>query len=204
MNRLFASAFTRAANGLKKEKACPAIWASRFALGSGVILTWAVLSPISSEQARPTTTDSAGAVSEEVSLLCLIGTPKSGRTTQAKRLSERFDLPIIPASSSKTLAPGLYIVDGSPATLEQVPQLPGPIWCTIFFDLPPSEYARRFNKPAKDVEKEYNALQPLVHKFREQGNILEISAHWDDPDEVWEQVEAKTESILELRERGDM
>lgn len=46
-------------------------------------------------------------------------------------------------------------------------------------------------------------LQPIVDHFRSRGNILEISAHWDSADEVWEQVEAKVEQVLELRDMGE-
>ncbi|CAD6568835.1 MAG: hypothetical protein CYPHOPRED_002907 [Cyphobasidiales sp. Tagirdzhanova-0007] len=43
----------------------------------------------------------------------------------------------------------------------------------------------------------------LINKFRYQGNILEITGEWPE-DEVWEQVEAKLESALELDDRGEL
>lgn len=46
-------------------------------------------------------------------------------------------------------------------------------------------------------------MLPLVKHFRNRGNILEISADWDSADEVWEQVEAKVEQVLELKEMGE-
>ncbi len=56
----------------------------------------------------------------------------------------------------------------------------------------------------EEFKKYTQRLEPLVKKYRDQGNIYEISADWDSADEVWEQVEAKTEQILELREMGEL
>merc|ERR1712093_184569 len=77
----------------------------------------------------------------------------------------------------------------------------------IYIDVEPEKAAQRL-KGSDDTFKQRWAdfnkqAEPLVKKFRFQGNILEITGEWP-ADEVWEQVEAKLESALELDERGEL
>ncbi|SNX82336.1 uncharacterized protein MEPE_01042 [Melanopsichium pennsylvanicum] len=166
---------------------------------------------------------------DEVSLLCLVGPPLSGKTTQAKRLLNRFsselddvisptcfeELSSILASSASGRKRVSLILDDFPNTLEEAQRIEEeivPIFCFSFYDLPLKDFEKRLPKSTKDerskkldeFKKYTEKLEPLVKKYRDQGNIYEISADWDSADEVWEQVEAKTEQILELRERGDL
>ncbi|EPQ31700.1 uncharacterized protein PFL1_01033 [Pseudozyma flocculosa PF-1] len=148
---------------------------------------------------------------EGPTLLVLLGSPRSGKSTQAQRLSKRFNLPIHPSSSSPTPPPEtqLYIyelADATPSAVESLEKGSAPIWCILFFDLPLDAYRKRFpddDEGAKKLERQRDDVIRVVKRFRDQGNILEISADWESPDEVWEQVEAKVEQILELKERGE-
>lgn len=70
--------------------------------------------------------------------------------------------------------------------------------------LPKSKSGEDKKKKVEELKKYTENLEPLVKKYRHQGNIYEVSADWDSADEVWEQVEAKTEQILELREMGEL
>lgn len=58
-------------------------------------------------------------------------------------------------------------------------------------------------KSADEYKKLYKVQQPLREYPRKDGNVLEIVAAWPQ-DEVWEQVEAKVEQVIELREMGEM
>lgn len=167
---------------------------------------------------------------DQVTLLCLVGPSLSGKTTQAKRLLNRFsselddivqpksldELNSIIASRASSNKRTSLILDNFPTTLEDAQRIEKeivPIFCFSFYDLPLKDFEKRLPKAADDKEirskvEEFNRyakkLDPLVKKYRDQGNIYEISADWDSADEVWEQVEAKTEQILELRERGEL
>lgn len=163
---------------------------------------------------------------DQVSLLCLVGPSLSGKTTQAKRLVNRFkelDDIVQPKSFDELLhiiseraKPGKrtsLVVDNFPTTLEDAQRIEKeivPIFCFSFYDLPLKDFEKRLpdKKDSKEKVEEFKRytekLQPLVKQYRDQGNIYEISADWESADEVWEQVEAKTEQILELRERGDL
>lgn len=184
------------------------------------------------EEARPPT-DSSNAsrpkyTKDEVTLLCLVGPSLSGKTTQAKRLVKRFsdelddivspksleELKGILASRSEGRKRTSLVVDNFPTTLEDAQRIEKelvPIFCFSYYDLPLKDFEKRLPKDdeektgkVEEFKKYTKSLEPLVKKYRDQGNIYEISADWDSADEVWEQVEAKTEQILELRERGDM
>lgn len=167
---------------------------------------------------------------DQVSLLCLVGPSLSGKTTQAKRLLHRFsdelddiiqptsieDLASILASRISSKKRTSLILDKFPQTLEDAQRIEEelvPIFCFSFYDIPLEDFGKRLPKSVKGDErtkkveefKRYiQKLQPLIKQYRDQGNIYEISADWESADEVWEQVEAKTEQILELRERGDL
>ncbi|ETS61174.1 hypothetical protein PaG_05130 [Moesziomyces aphidis] len=167
---------------------------------------------------------------DKVSLLCLVGPSLSGKSTQAKRLLKRFsseiddivqpksldDLNAILSSRTKGNKRVSLILDNFPSTLEDAQRIEAeivPIFCFSFYDLPLKDFELRLPKSLSEEDRqkridEFNKyskrLEPLIHKYRDQGNIYEISADWDSADEVWEQVEAKTEQILELRERGDL
>ena len=167
---------------------------------------------------------------DQVTLLCLVGPSLSGKTTQAKRLLNRFsselddivqpksleELSSILASRASSKKRTSLILDNFPTTLEDAQRIEKeivPIFCFSFYDLPLKDFEQRLDKSAdgKDKQKKVDEfkkytqkLDPLVKKYRDQGNIYEISADWDSADEVWEQVEAKTEQILELREMGEL
>ncbi|SPO24914.1 uncharacterized protein UTRI_01419_B [Ustilago trichophora] len=167
---------------------------------------------------------------DQVTLLCLVGPSLSGKTTQAKRLLNRFsselddvvqpssleELSSILASRTSSKKRTSLILDNFPTTLEDAQRIEKeivPIFCFSFYDLPLKDFETRLPKSSDEKDKEEKVeefmkytekLEPLVKKYRDQGNIYEISADWDSADEVWEQVEAKTEQILELRERGDL
>ncbi|CDU24504.1 uncharacterized protein SPSC_04005 [Sporisorium scitamineum] len=168
---------------------------------------------------------------DQVTLLCLVGPSLSGKTSQAKRLVKRFsselddivqptsldELSSILASRSPSSSKNRIslILDNFPTTLQDTHRIENeivPIFCFSFYDLPLKDFEKRLStnddkerKEKVDEFKRYNErLEPLVKKYRDQGNIYEISADWDGADEVWEQVEAKTEQILELREMGEL
>ncbi|PWZ01009.1 hypothetical protein BCV70DRAFT_158878 [Testicularia cyperi] len=166
---------------------------------------------------------------DQVSLLCLIGPHLSGKSSQAKRLLSRFDKEldgVVQPNSVDELVHMIkdktksakgrrlsLIVEGFPNKLEDAERIEKelvPIFCLSFYDLSLSEFEKRLPKDAdhaKEVDQYRKAskfLDPIVKKYRDQGNIYEISADWDSEEEVWEQVEAKTEQILELRDRGDL
>lgn len=167
---------------------------------------------------------------DEVTLLCLVGPSLSGKTTQAKRLVDRFsdklddvvqpasldELNSILSSRASSKKRTSLILDNYPQTLEDAQKIEKevvPIFCFSFYDLPLKDFEKRLPESVKDEErkkkveefKKYSEkLEPLVKKYRDQGNIYEISADWESADEVWEQVEAKTEQILELREMGEL
>ncbi|KIS71046.1 uncharacterized protein UMAG_10590 [Mycosarcoma maydis] len=164
----------------------------------------------------------------QVSLLCLVGPSLSGKSTQAKRLSNHFpeldavvqpksidELSSIIASRATGKKRTSLILDDFPTTLEDAQRIEDeivPIFCFSFYDLPLGDFEKRLSekdeKKKREKVDEFNKyserLEPLVKKYRHQGNIYEISADWNSADEVWEQVEAKTQQILELRERGDL
>ncbi|EST10108.1 P-loop containing nucleoside triphosphate hydrolase [Kalmanozyma brasiliensis GHG001] len=181
------------------------------------------------EARRPTDSASGPKYSkDQVTLLCLVGPSLSGKTTQAKRLVKRFDKELDDIVSPKSLdelesilatrAKGekrtSLVVDNFPTTLEDAQRIERelvPIFCFSFYDLPLKDFEKRLAKDDKEKKqkveqfKKYTkSLEPLVKKYRDQGNIYEISADWESADEVWEQVEAKTEQILELREMGEL
>ncbi|SYW74754.1 uncharacterized protein UBRO2_00164 [Ustilago bromivora] len=99
------------------------------------------------------------------------------------------------------------ILDNFPNTLEDAQRIEKelvPIFRFSFYDLPLKDFGKRLPKSTSGEDKKKvgefkkytENLEPLVKKYRHQGNIYEISADWDSADEVWEQVEAKTEQIL--------
>ncbi|SJX61036.1 uncharacterized protein SRS1_12259 [Sporisorium reilianum f. sp. reilianum] len=168
---------------------------------------------------------------DQVTLLCLVGPSLSGKTTQAQRLLDRFpdeldaivaptsldDLAALLASRSRSGAKRIsLILDNFPTTLADAQRIERelvPIFCFSFYDLPLNDFEKRLPRSMDDKERKSKVeefrryseeLEPLVKRYRDQGNIYEISADWESADEVWEQVEAKTEQILELRERGDL
>lgn len=182
---------------------------------------------VHAEEARKETSPSGPKYSkDQVTLLCLVGPSLSGKTTQAKRLVKRFselddvvsptsfdELSSILASRASGKTRTSLILDNFPTTLEDAQRIENelvPIFCFSFYDLPLKDFEKRLPRKGDNKEKveqfqQYSKkLEPLVKKYRDQGNIYEISADWESADEVWEQVEAKTEQILELRERGEL
>ncbi|KAJ1033618.1 hypothetical protein NDA13_001604 [Ustilago tritici] len=167
---------------------------------------------------------------DQVTLLCLVGPSLSGKSTQAKRLLKRFnselddivqpksidELASILSSRANSKKRTSLILDNFPNTLEDAQRIEKelvPIFCFSFYDLPLKDFGKRLpkstsgednKKKVEEFKKYTEKLEPLVKKYRHQGNIYEISADWDSADEVWEQVEAKTEQILELREMGEL
>lgn len=183
------------------------------------------------EARRPTDSPTGSApkyTKDQVTLLCLVGPSLSGKTTQAKRLVKRFsselddivsptsldELSSILASRTSSRKRTSLILDNFPTTLEDAQRIEKelvPIFCFSFYDLPLKDFEKRLPKDDKkkqekveEFKKYTQRLEPLVKKYRDQGNIYEISADWESADEVWEQVEAKTEQILELREMGEL
>lgn len=180
---------------------------------------------------------------DQVTLICLVGVPKSGKSTQAKKLPGRFEgFRVIDGSSSdfslesltkevessaaaaanKGEGEGegegkesLVILDGYPHSLEEAKAIESklcPIFVVLYFDLPRNKFSERNDKKSsnnnnkldeKDWDRAAEKLEPLVKHFRHRGNILEISADWDSHEEVWEQVEAKVEQVLELKAMGE-
>ena len=166
---------------------------------------------------------------DQVSLLCLIGPSLSGKTTQAQRLLNRFPSEIddiVSPTSFDHLSSILssrhshnrisLLLDDFPTTLDDAERIERelvPIFCFSFYDLPRTEFEKRLAKQTEAKEKAKRLqefvryterLDPLLKRYRDQGNIYEISAEWETADEVWDQVEAKTESIFQLRQRGDL
>lgn len=150
---------------------------------------------------------------EDSTIICIVGLPGSGKSTQAKRLSDRFDgFKIIDGSrldpaSFKSSASSI-IIDGYPRTLTDAKNFESksqtPIFVLVYFDMPEGEWSKRnAGQDTKVYNKTQEDITPLIKEFRRRGNILEISAEWDDPNEVWEQVEAKVEQVLELKARGE-
>lgn len=68
---------------------------------------------------------------------------------------------------------------------------------------PATSTAPTAGRSANEYKTLYEKMQPLRETAREKGNILEMVAMWPQ-NEVWEQVEAKVEQVLELREMGEM
>ena len=142
---------------------------------------------------------------DEVTLLCLIGVPGAGKTTQAKKINERWpDFTVLSdINSAEKLIfritrdqrpkPGQrnsYIVDGFPRTMEDVERVEKelvPVFCVVFNDLPKEKAEERFGKDSaayKQWDKATKALEPVIKRYREEGNIIEISSDWDSADEV--------------------
>ncbi|KAJ1032489.1 hypothetical protein NDA16_000513 [Ustilago loliicola] len=173
------------------------------------------------EEARKSDGGSSGPkyTKDQVTLLCLVGPSLSGKTTQAKRLLKRFNSELddivqpksiqelssilsFRASSKKRTS---LILDNFPTTLEDARRIEKeivPIFCFSFYDFPLKDFEKRLpkstseqdrRKKVEEFKKYTERLEPLVKKYRDQGNIYEISADWESADEVWEQVEAKTE-----------
>ena len=84
-----------------------------------------------------------------------------------------------------------------------------PILLFIFVDCPLADALLRVKTPAEKeaVKAEYidfeKRMGPLIKHYRDKANFLEITGQWP-ADEMWEQVEAKLESALELESRGDL
>lgn len=165
---------------------------------------------------------------DQVTLICVVGVHGSGKSSQASRLSKRFEgfrvLEDVKSTSDLSQriqearkadvakkgqhAETLLIVDGFPRTAEEAKEVEKstcPIFVVTYMDLPKEDFAKRFPKRSVKEEWEPSAakLQGIVEEFRKRGNILEIAAHWDTADEVWEQVEAKVEQVLELKAMGE-
>ncbi len=142
---------------------------------------------------------------EEVSLLCMIGVPGAGKTTQAKKIKEKWpefemlddinsvDKLIFRVTRDRRPKPGerkSYLVDGFPRSMKDVKRIESelvPVFCVLFHDLPKEKAEERFGKDSreyKEWEKAREALMPVVKRYRDEGNILEISSDWDDPNEV--------------------
>ncbi|SOV07080.1 uncharacterized protein UDID_01454 [Ustilago sp. UG-2017a] len=126
------------------------------------------------------------------------------------------EAPSILSSRANSKKRTSLILDNFPNTLEDAQRIEKelvPIFCFSFYDLPLKDFGKRLpkstsgedkKKKVEELKKYTENLEPLVKKYRHQGNIYEVSADWDSADEVWEQVEAKTEQILELREMGEL
>lgn len=161
---------------------------------------------------------------DEVTLICLVGVPGAGKSSQATRMPERFkgfkvledvqsveDLSKRVQEARKASKDGqetLLVVDGFPRTSSEAQAIESklcPIFVTLFFDLPRKDFTKRFPKRSAETEFDPAAkeVEEVVKAFRKRGNILEISADWESKDEVWEQVEAKVEQVLELKAMGE-
>lgn len=175
----------------------------------------------SSSRSRPSTSTAQFGL-DQVTLICVVGVPGSGKTTQAKRMQERFkgfellsDVDSVQkleeAVKSRRARPEAkgketqLIVDNVPLALEDTRKLEAslcPVFVVLYFDLPKEISLKRGND-GREWDQANERLRPLVEHFRNRGNILEISADWPSADEVWEQVEAKTEQVLELKAMGE-
>lgn len=158
---------------------------------------------------------------DEVTLVCLVGVPGAGKSTQAKKLSSKFkDFQVLSDISSvdqlkETVESKVkqskgketfLIVDGFPGSLQEAQEFEketSPIFVVLYFDLPEKQWKERNGQDTSTFNSAAQSLEPLVKHFRHRGNILEISADWPDAEEVWEQVEAKVEQVLELKAMGE-
>lgn len=159
----------------------------------------------------------------DVSLLCLIGYPQSGKTTQVEKLEDRWgkdgwkaiknvdsieelEKAIEEARKNDKGKQSSLLIDGFPRNWQEAQEVEKKL-CEIFafayFHLDEDEWTKRTGKSKDDYKKIENNLKSLRENPREKGNILEIVAGWPR-DEVWEMVEAKIEQIIELREMGEL
>lgn len=160
---------------------------------------------------------------DDVSLLCLIGFPQSGKTTQAENLEirwgkegwkaiknvdsiEKLEKAIEEARKNDQGKQSSLLIDGFPRNWQEAKEVEKKI-CEIFafayFHMEQDEWIKRTGKSEKEYKQFESELKALRENPREKGNILEIVAGWPK-DEVWEMVEAKIEQIIELREMGEM
>lgn len=147
-------------------------------------------------------------------IICLTGFPSTGKSLHAQRLCERFEgfrVVVVDDIISDDPLPGVReaVMDDWPRTLQQAQDFERDskrdIFVLLYYDMPEEEFnkRRRDAGSADEYRQRRQELEPLVKEFRKRGNILEISAQWPDVEEVWEQVEAKVEQVLELRDRGE-
>lgn len=160
---------------------------------------------------------------DDVSLLCLIGFPESGKTTQVENLEKRWGKDgwkaIKNVDSIEKLEKAIeeerknskgkqssLLIDGFPRSWKEAQEVEKKL-CEIFafayFHMDEDEWIKRTQKSKEEYKKIENNLKSLRENPREKGNILEIVASWPK-DEVWEMVEAKIEQIIELREMGEL
>ncbi|PWN34572.1 uncharacterized protein FA14DRAFT_160117 [Meira miltonrushii] len=160
---------------------------------------------------------------DDVSLLCLIGYPQSGKTTQVENLEnkwgkdgwkaiknvdsmEKLEKAIEEARKNDKGKQSSLLIDGFPRNWQEAQDVEKKL-CEIFafayFHMDEDEWTKRTGKSKDDYKKIENNLKSLRENPREKGNILEIVAGWPK-DEVWEMVEAKIEQIIELREMGEL
>ncbi|CAO1629239.1 unnamed protein product [Sympodiomycopsis kandeliae] len=155
---------------------------------------------------------------DQVTLIALVGYPGSGKSTQADKLVKEFKgFQIVSQSNEQSIkeaisksssgGPTLLISDNYPTTLPEAQHLESticPIFVILYFDIPEKDWLNRTKGTSpKQYQEEQKRLEPMIKHFRNRGNILEISADWNDPSEVWEQVQAKVEQVLELKEMGE-
>lgn len=160
---------------------------------------------------------------DDVSLLCLIGFPESGKTTQVENLEnrwgkdgwkaiknvdslEKLEQAIEESRKNNKGKQSSLLIDGFPRNWEEAKEVEKKL-CEIFafayFHMDEDEWTKRTGKNKNEYQKIEKNLKSLRENPREKGNILEIVAGWPK-DEVWEMVEAKIEQIIELREMGEL
>lgn len=202
------------------------------ALSTGLLSTL-LAQPLLAEEgeARKEPKSNAAFTKDQIGVICVIGGPSSGKTTQLENASNRFDLVKLDASkqdirkeierivseTSSARKDGKkirVIIEGFPKTLEEANTFENevvPILLIISIVLDASKGIERvkendesYKRDAKINWKRFeDNSEGLIKRFRDQGNILEITGEWPK-DEVWEQVEAKLESALELDDRGEL
>ncbi|GAA94543.1 uncharacterized protein L969DRAFT_100567 [Mixia osmundae IAM 14324] len=151
---------------------------------------------------------------DDVTVVFVLGGPKSGRSTQVQNIGKRFDAITLAAEDdlwadiAKELAANRgeklrVVVDGFPGNLRDAQWFENevcPILCFVYIDTPADKAAERGADPQSKARFDEEAKDLIAH-YRHKGNFLEITGEWP-ADEVWEQVEAKLDSAFELEERG--
>jgi len=160
-------------------------------------------------------------------VICIIGGPKSGKSTQLQNIIKRFDIKQLnysddvaalgkqveeAVSNGRDGKKPRVIIEGFPRTISQSDKFEAevaPILVIISIVLDSPKALDRIDTKIDKNDAKINwkrfddNSEPIIKKFRFQGNILEITGEWP-ADEVWEQVEAKLESALELDDRGEL
>jgi len=162
----------------------------------------------------------------DVSVVCIIGGPAAGKSTQMQNIVKRFGLTQVKASDDipKQIEAAIasapkgkkprVILEGFPTTIEQSDRFERdvcPILVVLFIDLEAKQALARLEQRDKSIQNDArinwkrfeDKSRAIVKRFRDEGNILEITGEWP-ADEVWEQIEAKFESALELDDRGEL